>query len=254
MLIPSVLHHSASCVTHDPFVPDEFGVLCWNVHKNNFKHAGFKPFVQRFVKEKSVDFVLFQEAGFQDKKPFFLHEFGFDAVANLEHKRLFWGVLTASRCKADRALPFLSKDKELFIATHKSMLISHYTFKDESVLWILNLHAINFRGSRSYQRELDRISECIREYQGALIVAGDFNSWNRQRMKQLEKMAEALILQSVSFETKAKSVMGNTLDFIFYRGLELTDTDIVHDHGLSDHHPLYAMFRRKQNKLTQGAP
>ncbi len=39
-----------------------------------------------------------------------------------------------------------------------------------------------------------------------------------------------------------KSVFGNPLDFIFYRGLKLLEYRVLDDGGISDHRPLFARF------------
>jgi endonuclease/exonuclease/phosphatase (EEP) superfamily protein YafD len=79
-----------------------------------------------------------------------------------------------------------------------------------------------------------------------MIVAGDFNTWNKKRMQKLHEIREKLGLNMVKFsETSAVKVfMGKQLDFIFYRGLELMDSKVVANHGLSDHNPLFATFKK----------
>ena len=50
-----------------------------------------------------------------------------------------------------------------------------------------------------------------------MILAGDFNSWNKQRMDKLQRVAQRLSLTAVPFEKtgKVKSFMGKALDFVF---------------------------------------
>ncbi|TET87712.1 MAG: endonuclease/exonuclease/phosphatase family protein [Sulfurovum sp.] len=247
MFVPSILHHRSCRFTCSSFVPDTFGVLCWNVYKKNTKHLRFQPFLQQLTKEQEIDFLLFQEANFRDDKHFTLPNFAFDAAANLEFRGEFYGVLSASRVEAKSAQAYLSEGRESLVGPHKSLLLSAYPFEDGSKLLVLNVHAINFRENQRYHKELERFLELMKHHKGPMIIAGDFNSWNKKRIQKLHEIREELELSTVPFKPmdKVKSFMGNHLDFIFYRGVELLDFKVHKDHGISDHHPLFARFRKK---------
>jgi len=246
MFIPSILHHRSCRFSCDSFVPDTFGVLCWNVYKQNTKHQGFQPFLLRLAKEKELDFLLLQEANFRDDKHFTLPNFAFDAAANLEFRGEFYGVLSASRVESKSAQAYLSEGRESLIGPHKSLLMSEYPFEDGTTLIVLNIHAINFRENQRYFRELERFLELMKHHTGPMIIAGDFNSWNKKRIQKLHEIREELTLNTVPFKQldKVKSFMGNHLDFIFYRGMELLEFSVHKDHGVSDHHPLFAQFKK----------
>ena len=80
-----------------------------------------------------------------------------------------------------------------------------------------------------------------------MILAGDFNSWNQKRMDKLHTVTQKLSLTAVTFKAseKVKSFMGKTLDFVFYRELELLQAEVMDEHKLSDHNPLFVRFRRE---------
>lgn len=242
---PSLHHHSYSHTLCDDTVPNEFSILCWNVHKNNDTFS-FSNYIQEFVKRKPVDFFLFQEADFKHDIELKIPTLTFNAAANLEKGSDFYGVLTASKCKTEYSKPFLSHGKELIFGPRKSLLLTRHTFKDDSSLLILNLHAINFRENRHYYKEIDHIINIIDNYKGSMIIAGDFNSWNKNRMKFLHTKMKDLNFDPVPFSKsdKVKSFMKNHLDFIFYRGIELVEHSIERNHNLSDHHPLFARFTK----------
>ncbi len=247
MFKPSRLHHSA-CHDHCPTnMPDTFGMLCWNVYKNNRKHPGFQAFLHKEVEKRVIDLILFQEASFRDNHHFELPHFSYDAAANLEFKGEFYGVLTASKIESTHAKAYLSEGRESMFGPHKSLLLSDYTFNDGSSLLILNVHAINFRENQRYNKELERFLTLAETYQGPMILAGDFNSWNNKRMEKLQNIAEKLSLKAVSFEEadKVKSFMGKTLDFIFYRELDLIEAVVMDEHKLSDHNPLFVRFKKQ---------
>ena len=242
MFVPSKLHHRSCRFSCEKFVPNTFGILCWNVHKNNSKNNAFKPYLEKL--EPRCDFFVLQEANFRDDKHFTLPHFAFDAAANLEFRDTFYGVLTASRVESLEAQAYLSEGRESLVGPHKSLLVSLYPFEDGSTLLILNVHAINFRENQRFNKELERFLVILQNYEGAMIVAGDFNTWNKKRMAKLHELRVKLGLQMVPFQEgdDVKSFMGNHLDFIFYRGLKLVESRGDKEHGLSDHHPLFARF------------
>lgn len=247
MFKPSRLHHSSCgeiCCGH---VPESFGLLCWNVYKNNQNNPRFQQYLQSESHKRNVDFMLFQEAGFQDDHTFELPHFSYDGAANLEFRKKFYGVLTASRVESHDAKAYLSEGRESLFGPHKSLLQSYYSFDDGTSLLILNVHAINFRENQRYSKELERFLPLLKEHNGPMILAGDFNSWNRKRMDKLQKITEELSLTAVTFEKtgKVKSFMGKELDFVFYRDLELVEAEVRDDHKLSDHNPLFVQFKRK---------
>ena len=246
IFVPSMMHHrSCRGVDCRSSFPDTFGVLCWNVHKKN-RHPDFVRYLKAFSAKHTIDCLLLQEAEFRNEGACTLNDYLFDAAANLEVNGTFYGVLTASRTEPEEARPYLSGARESLVGTHKSLLVSRYRFEDDTSLLILNIHAINFRETGSYERELRRFAERAQSHEGAMIVAGDFNSWSAARTWRLHRFKQALGLKTVRFgeKEKVKSFMGRRLDFIFYRGLELIDSAVFDDHSLSDHNPLYASFRK----------
>ena len=247
MFKPSRLHHSACHDYCHTSIPDTFGMLCWNVYKNNKKHPRFQSYLRKEVERRVVDLILFQEAGFRDNHHFELPHFSYDAAANLEFKGDFYGVLTASRMESSYAQAYLSEGRESILGPHKSLLLSNYLFDDGSSLLILNIHAINFRETQRYSKELERFLDLLKEHKGPMILAGDFNSWSNKRMDKLKKIAERLSLTAVTFKEtgKVKSFMGKELDFVFYRELELVEAVVMDEHKLSDHNPLFVRFKRK---------
>jgi endonuclease/exonuclease/phosphatase (EEP) superfamily protein YafD len=243
MLKPSQVHHShcqTSCKKH---VPDTFGLLCWNVYKKNRENDGFEGFLRKHFTGK-VDFMLFQEAHFESGKACLLEGFSFEAAANLEMEDRYYGVLTASRVVSRDARAFLTEEREMLLGTHKSLLLTKYFFADGTELLLVNIHAINFRENSAFGREKERLLTFLADYEGALVIAGDFNTWNSNRVESLILLRERLALEQVAFSQPVKSIFGNPIDLIFYRGLSLLDSKVVDDHGISDHHPLYVKFRK----------
>ena len=242
IFVPSQLHHRHCQTETEADFPARFSLLCWNVHKKNLTHPGFQPFVASLMRRYPLSLVLLQEAQIREEGCIF-SGFFCDAAANMEIKKQFYGVLTASIQRAREAEAYLTEASEGFVGPHKSLLLTTYALPEERSLLLLNLHAINFREQRMYEEELERVIAKAAEHEGPMIIAGDFNTWSRKRTDALHLLRERLALQTAVFDAgKVKSFMGYPLDFILYRGMQCVETEIVTDHGISDHHPLLATF------------
>jgi endonuclease/exonuclease/phosphatase (EEP) superfamily protein YafD len=243
MFTPAQIHHRSICKVSDTCcVPDSFGLLCWNIHKKNISDTKFLPYLESSYADQA-DFLLFQEAVFEDPDIFLPEGFGYDAAANLE-KTYHYGVMTAGRVLSCRAKALLTKEKEGVWGTHKSLLFTEYRFADGTPLMIVNIHAINFRENEAYRREKRRLFTYLSDYKGALIVAGDFNTWNPVRLRTLLAHAESLNMCQVPCAHEVKSFLGYPLDLIFYRGLELKVCEVDKHHAISDHHPVFVRFTK----------
>ena len=246
MFVPTTLHHKSCKRQCKAFLPETFTLMNWNVHKNN-DDSKFIGYLKGQVKQKKIDILMFQEATFKDAALFELADFSYNAAANLEVNKKFYGVLTASTVGSLYANAYLSEGQEAFIGPHKSMLLSSYMFKDQSKLLLLNIHAINFRENTRYHKELERFFDFIELYDGPLVIAGDFNAWNKRRYEKLHENANKLNLKMVTFTqaSHVKSFAGNPLDYIFYKGLDLIESSVEKAEQYSDHNPLFARFKKR---------
>ena len=238
---PSILHHKACGEACSLYFPKTFSLLCWNVYKKNRTDPKFKPFIQHVMRHSPLHLCMFQEAAFSGET-FSIQTYAYDAAANLEVNQTFYGVLTACKTESISAKAYLSENRESFIGTHKSLLLSFYPLSQDKTLLVLNIHAINFRENRTYERELEIFTKIVQSHHGPMIVAGDFNAWNQKRREALNKLCTELSLVQVTFE-KAKSFMGYPLDFVLYRGIECLKKEVLTDHHISDHHPLLVTFK-----------
>ncbi len=240
MFQPQQVHHTHCCSENGNTLHHPFSLLCWNVYKKNRDDKRFATFLQNV----DADLLLLQEAEFKDGEPCRVEGYSYDAAANITFGTSNYGVLTASRYSAIETKAYLSENRELFFATHKSLLLSRYILEGGNSLLVANVHAINFRENSAYGKEKERILNFLSSDTGPLIVAGDFNAWNTGRGKKLLEIADSLGLKQVPLgkEDAVKSMFGKPLDFIFYRGLELLEYRVLDDGGISDHRPLFARF------------
>lgn len=225
-------------------LPENFGLLCWNVQKKNLGYR-FNRFFSELLEHYKIEILAFQEVKLNLSSASLPGKFHFSCAPNIRFLNHVYGVLNGSCIPENNSFSLLSSHREGMIQTRKSAIFSTYTLYSGEPLLLLNLHAINFRADKIYHKEIELIFDAIRHHQGAMIVTGDFNSWNKQRMEYLMKLSEALDLKNSEIEHShlIKSFMNHKLDHIFYRGLQLIESHAVDVQHLSDHNALYARFR-----------
>jgi endonuclease/exonuclease/phosphatase (EEP) superfamily protein YafD len=220
-----------------------FGVLCWNVHKSK-RTKPYRKIIEHWRKIWKLELILLQEARIRTTaKAFLLPDFSYCAAPNIRLPRVEYGLLTAASVPSVETIVYRSSCHEAIVGPGKGVLLTKYRLEKEKDLIVVNLHAINFRSSKIYRQELTKLSEHLREYSGAMIVAGDFNSWSETRHRILEDFRKGLELNQVPYDkARVKSFRGYPLDFILYRELKLIcqESYILPDY--SDHNPLLAEF------------
>jgi endonuclease/exonuclease/phosphatase (EEP) superfamily protein YafD len=161
----------------------------------------------------------------------------------VDSKGIHAGVVTASRENPDSFTYLKSPNTESFSDVHKVSLISYYAIPDrDEKLMVVNVHGINFVTQEYYENQINSIAEVIKKHNGPVICAGDFNTYTDARRQFLVKTITSLGL------THAK-VDGNeyeglvVLDHLFYRGFEVTKTEVLSYVKTSDHTPLYFELR-----------
>lgn len=243
MLKPKGVIQSSLGKPKEEALPSEFGLLCWNVHKQNLRFR-FNTYFDELTRQHDIDLVALQEVKINPNNQHFFYNFHFSFAPNITFWNHTYGVLNGSRIQGKETFSLLSTYRESLIQTHKSAIFSYYQLHDGSTLLLINLHAINFRTTKIYNREVEAIFELVRHHDGAMIVTGDFNSWNRNRMNVVIKLMGALHLQSVDMDHDhlIKSFMKYKLDHIFYRGLKLKESYVIDVERFSDHNALYARF------------
>lgn len=215
-------------------------LLVWNIHKAS------DPLLAEEFKfmSKYSDVVLFQES-ISDRK--YIADitqanpvFGWSqAKAYEKDPGRYAGVATGSRITPIDDVPILSKVTEPFLHSPKSFMLSEYRIEGkQETLLVANMHAINFVTNGTFEAHVDQLVAHIRNHEGPLIVAGDFNTWNPGRSSYLDRMMANLGV----FEVLTPQAGLLRLDHIYTRGLTTTG---VHDMTFvkaSDHSPLLVDF------------
>lgn len=234
----------------------EFTVLNWNIQKKNSSPKWsdeFKSVVERY----SPSVILLQECQFVKGLEKLLHmeHLGFIFAPNFIDifKNNHSGVLTASHCKHSHAEVIKSHAFEPLIRVPKIFLATKYRIDNSDLeLLVLNIHAINFVGFWKFISQVQQIEFAIKCHKGPVVLSGDFNTWNRRRIRILHKIVTEAGLIKVDFSVDEKNIkkflFTHPLDHIYYRGLEFKEDSKALKTRSSDHNPLLVHFKLDSGK------
>ena len=221
--------------------PERISLLNWNIYKG--KRDDWAADIKRYSHKQ--DILTIQEARLNNEMESFL-ESGHRYWA-LHVAFEFWdratGVMTASMVKP--VMLCGQREKEPWIRTAKTSLVSYYSLAGvHETLLVANVHGINFTfGVKAYNKQIDQLYDLIRRHEGPVILAGDFNTWSKRRMRIVERLATRLNLSSLDYSSHNRtSVFGHAIDHVFYRGLEPYEHDTWRVSS-SDHNPTRVSFR-----------
>jgi endonuclease/exonuclease/phosphatase (EEP) superfamily protein YafD len=242
MLKPDIPLLRSPLILENKIIPCNFGILCWNVHKENLKPE-FDTMVKNWIRQFDMDILLFQEAVFPDNL-FCVAGLPYAAAANIRIRRFHFGVLTAATADIHAKTDVMSLARETMVTTRKNILMTRYWLGSGDPLLVVNVHAVNFTSRAWYEWEFSRLLKTLLHHSGPLILAGDFNCWNRARDRIIHQMARELGLGRARPERAhlVKQVFGFELDRIYFRHLTLLQADALENRLFSDHNPLLARF------------
>ncbi|MGL4826756.1 MAG: endonuclease/exonuclease/phosphatase family protein [Vibrionaceae bacterium] len=220
-------------------------VSVWNIYKQN--NAGWLEQLTKL--QQSSALILLQEAkANQELFTFFKNkEWNTQQTHAFSVFKNIYGVLNASQYTPFKTCAY--KEKEPYLRLPKSGIVSFYSLSNGQKLAVVNLHAINFvYDMKMYDQQINRLLENIKNFSGAVIVAGDFNTWNKKRLDFIVHTMQELGLSAVPFSLdERKTFLNYPLDHIFYRGLNL-QAATSKDTKASDHAWLQATFTFAHNQ------
>lgn len=230
-----------------PLPADKIRLFVWNIHKGEDQRLPQDFGDLSF----GADIALFQEAV---STPSFVDNL---VAANTEYEwtmaksfQLFdfnyTGVATAYRVKPLGEEVIVSNVTEPVTETPKTILLSVFAIHHSyDTLLVANVHGINFVSLESYKVQMRQLADKLRDHNGPMIVAGDFNTWDPDRLDYLKKLFAPLGLSHVN--TPIAGVLD--LDHIFLRGMKPAFVfDLTHIDS-SDHAPLMVDLIFETNKV-----
>jgi endonuclease/exonuclease/phosphatase (EEP) superfamily protein YafD len=214
----------------------EFTLVTWNIYKG--QKEGLYQDLQQIVKKS--DFVLMQEFSLNNSQERLMQSLGgthWALAKSFEGSDGWTGVATMSKWQPEASIPVRSPGSEPFVGTPKMTLISKYRIAGKD-FWIVNLHGLNFDITHvDFEEQIDDVVSRLANYHGALIFAGDFNTWSTSRHEYLLAKTNRLGLNRLDIENPM-GLFSATLDHIFYRGVQVLEYRAMHEFQSSDHLPL----------------
>lgn len=226
------------CDKADNLVPklaaSRFHLITWNVHKG--QDTGWQEDLERL--SKRADFVLLQEATqHQNLSTFSTALF----VSSFSFNELLSGVKTFTQMQPEWYCG--GGVAEPIIQIPKVASIMNLPLEKGNSLLIINVHLINFEwGISAYQAQLEQLFSFVENHQGPIIMAGDFNAWNEERLNLVNNLIQKYGLDSVALSRDERvRFLGYPLDYIFTRGVKVVSatSEVVTS---SDHNPLLMEF------------
>ena len=226
------------CDKADNLVPklaaSRFHLITWNVHKG--QDTGWQEDLERL--SKRADFVLLQEATqHQNLSTFSTALF----VSSFSFNELLSGVKTFTQTQPEWYCG--GGVAEPIIQIPKVASIMNLPLEKGNSLLIINVHLINFEwGISAYQAQLEQLFSFVENHQGPIIMAGDFNAWNEERLNLVNNLIKKYGLNSVALSQDERvRFLGYPLDYIFTRGVKVVSatSEVVTS---SDHNPLLMEF------------
>ncbi len=227
-------------------------ILNWNIAKQ-CSHQQWVSDFKQIIAHHHPDLLFMQEVRLQNCMQTLLgqHQLGWVFAPNLieTFHQSYAGVMTSSYIRPVNSQPLMTKHAEPISNTPKVSLIVEYQFANQLPLLTVNTHAINFVTTKKFRQELQHLELSLMQHQGAIVLAGDFNTWNQQRLEALTAMTHRLKLKAVNFKHREPYGLQRwlgmpPLDHVFYRGITEKEkgAHILHQIDSSDHKPMIVEF------------
>jgi endonuclease/exonuclease/phosphatase (EEP) superfamily protein YafD len=239
--------------------PHAIKVLNWNIAKNNDRSAWMEEFSD-LLRQHDPDLICLQEVRLcaQTQQIAELADRSWNFAPNFidAHHNAYAGILTAARAHHQTGQSILSTHYEPITRTPKVSLFTEYVLSPIETLLTVNAHLINFVEPSQFQAQLEAIETRIASHSGAVILAGDCNTWSLGRWILLQQMVSRLNLQQVAFSWQdvlkiKRFLLSPPLDYIFYRGLHPRNP-LVLDCQSSDHNPMLVQFSSDVGSRSHG--
>lgn len=219
--------------------PNHLSVLVWNIYK------GEKDHFDRDITTlgPKYDLMMIQEAlttrmDVFRSIPGVRYDFGISFGYKKDPNK-FTGTMIGSKVNPARAWIARTTETEPIIGTPKVLTMATYKFmgRTESLL-LINIHGLNVTTHGPYIRHVELAIEQMKGHSGPIVFAGDFNSRTQRRLEETREMLSRLGFSEMSFRNDERmrgKLGGEILDHVFYRGLEIIDSEVLGHLESSDH-------------------
>ncbi len=224
--------------------PESISIFDWNIQKGRSQNWA----LDFLSLSRGKDIIFLQEASLTESLKQVLHES--DRYWNMNTAFKYNGVETGV-ISASTIQPLSScglRQKEPLIRLPKTILVNRYKISGSTqVLLAANIHGINFSlGTESYQKQFNGLLYILKQHEGPMILAGDFNNWSKKRTRIMDYLTKSLSLRALEINDEGLTTfLGDPVDHIFYRSLKVVN-HAVHTVTSSDHNPISVTFRLAQ--------
>lgn len=235
-----VMIHFGFCTAD--YLPSQFQILVWNIEKAQAKNDWEEDF-SKFAKKSDV--VLLQESMMDDfvpaaalRQPGYCWNFATSFINDDQHAT---GVMSGSLIQPLSVHFLRSPGREPILKTPKMVLIEEYALAmTRETLLIANIHGLNFVSNKHNRAQIQQAANFMKQHTGPIIFAGDFNSWNQDRLDSLDAILGKLGMKKVEFKDDPRSLK---LDHVYVRGLRVVQNTLHFEIRSSDHKPISAEFQ-----------
>lgn len=219
-----------------------FKFLVWNLHKGTEDTFKIEYMSLGFDRDIIMNQEVFLDENMMDTfryMPQFLFTTATSFFSGKEKIRT--GVANISTVKPEYTDFLRTEILEPVVNSPKVLLINSYPIRfSNKKLTVVNIHGINFVSNKSFRHELNRIYERIKDIPAPLVFAGDFNTWNDERIALLTEYSKKLgLLEAKFFPDNRMSFNGHPLDhFLHTPDLKVIRARVDGFYKGSDHKPL----------------
>jgi endonuclease/exonuclease/phosphatase (EEP) superfamily protein YafD len=223
-----------------------FSFLVWNVNKHRI--AGLSHIFDQLPTDP--DFYFLQEVSVLEHQPdVFAMRDAYHWVMGkhlyLPSSKKISGVKTGATYHATQMEVLHSAHTESLIATPKVAVLCTYPIEGtHQSLLTINVHLLNFVSLAVFAKELQLLEHRLAQHKGPLWLTGDFNTWSRARKACLMDMIAKNNMHEVALSSPyPHRYLGKQLSFVFTRGINVEQTEVLRTITLSDHYPLWGQAR-----------
>lgn len=230
-----VLVKVGEAMKHSP--RPELDLFVWNVYKGQRADEFAKDF-KKLAADK--DIIMLQEAQIDDRMPklwsenFKNYEWHLAQSFKYNNDLFSTGVAIGSPLTPSKVEFIRSKFRELIWLTPKLTIFSEYDIEGQKALFVCT-HVLNFVPQGHFTATLYAIAEKISNFQGPVVLAGDFNTWNLKRFMIMKSIFRDIGFEHVDLEDDGRILK---LDHVFVRGFSVVKAQIHKSIISSDHFPI----------------
>ncbi|AZZ35317.1 hypothetical protein CIK05_00365 [Bdellovibrio sp. qaytius] len=102
---------------------------------------------------------------------------------------------------------------------------------------LISIHGLNANKGLDFEKHIDQVVGVASKFEGPIIWAGDFNTWNPLRIAYLKSKGESIGMTLLVPETDSRKLK---LDHILVRGFKMKSVQVLDTYVSSDHWPVRA--------------